>query len=425
MFGLRPRLVGIILLGVAAIVLLIGLTVAWSSVQRWRAILAVNEAGVARLGGKAAHARDRAEAAAGLLPDEAMAVLPSIEPGSAAAEARLDRLTAAIHPRDRAVVETTAAFDAALRGGAPDAIEGSDGTLIRHLQSLAKGDLPPFPSLDAGDPPQAAILSQAAQRHALAAWKAGNREQLQRGLGLVALAEPDHPEAKEIIALLALLDQGLSKASLLAVVAGLGDRGAALARRAAALSPERSTALFAAIPDALRTAEENERLAAAGALGEPGDSLETLANKALAQPTPAALAGAFKRTLDEGRIDLAKQLIEKSAEPQRRDLRIALAMHQGDVMALAALQPERTDLKLTTTTPIGRPGQVSFHLASRSGMVPRSGELRARLGGENVEPEHIRRWGSLVVIDAPLTSGTVDLEVRFDDLTVFSGSVDL
>lgn len=423
MFGLHSRLVGLVLLGISAVLLLVATLVSWNAVQRWRAIAAIDDHHLARLSGRTNSARESAETAAALLPGAAMAALPAIDPADDSAAERLDGLSRAVHPRDRAIVTTTTAFSAALRGKTGETIAGADGVLIKHLTALAKGELPVFPTLPAKDAPQAAILSQAAQRHAAAAWKAGNRDQLARGLGLVLLAHPTHAEAKQAVTLLAAIDPAGNRDTIAGLVGALGAKGPELLRRAALLAPERTTLLFALIPTDQRTPEEAQAILAGG--GSQGEKLESLVEKGLASPSPALLANLFQRCLDQDKTALARQIADKAVEPQQRDLRIALAQHLGDVLALAALQPERSDLKPTTSPPVTGPGIIAFHLATPSGLVPRVGVLRARANGEDIPADRIKRWGSLVVLLMPKVSGKIDVDVKLGDTTVFAGGVSL
>jgi len=423
MFGLHPRLVGLVLLGIAAVLLLVASLIGWGAVQRWRAIAAVNDHHISRLSGRANSARDSAEAAAALLPNDAMAALPAIDPAADNAGERLDRLERAVHPRQRAIVTTTAAFSAALRGSTGAIVDGANGVLIKHLAALAKGELPIFPPLPANDAPQAAILSQTAQRHAAAAWKAGNRDQLARGLGMVLLTRPAHAENRSLIVMLAALDVATDPAQFANAVDTLGANGLALVRRAVVLAPERAAKLSALIPPNQRTPDETQRVLAGG--GAPGETIESLVEKSLLSPSPPLFAVLFQRSLDMDKIDLARRIADKAVEPQQGEMRIAIAQHLGDVLTLTKLQPERTDLKPTTSPPVVGPGTISFHLATPAGVAPRLGELHARADGKLVPASRIKRWGSLVMLQVPDARGTIEVDVKLDDTLVFAGRVSL
>ena len=419
---LQPRVLGLILIGISAVLLLTAALLGWNAVQRWRAIAAIEDHHLARLGGHANAAREHADQAAQLLPSLAMSALPAIDPSADTAAERLAGVANAVPTGDRAIVATTAAFSGALRGKA-ETVDGADGVLIKHLAALASGTLPPFPSLPANDAPQAAILNQAAQRHAAAAWKAGNRQELARGLGLVLLTRPAHAEAKAAAAVLTAIDVGGSSETITALTSALGTKGADLLRRAALLAPERAALLLALIPADQRTPAEAQAVVGAG--GNPSEKLEILVAQGLAAPEPALLANLFRRCLDQDKPDLARQIADKAVEQQQREMRIALAQYLGDVAALATLQSERTDLKPTTSPPVGSPGMVAFHLATPSGLVPRVGDLRARANGQDVPTERIKRWGSLVVLVLPSMSGMVDIDVKLGETTVFAGGVRL
>lgn len=423
---MNPRVLGLILLGASAGFAIAGVVVAWNAVQRWRAVSAIEEYHLARLGNRLPVAGEAARAAARHLPGDAATALPAIDPAQAGAVEALERLRRQVHPRQREVVATGLAFAGVLTGSSVEAEPAAaDAPYIRHLAALAKGQLPPFPEAKTGEAPQPAIISQTAQRHVAAAWKAGDKDALVSGLGAFVLCEPRHPEHAFARALLAALNPGASpeaKAMTTNIVRNLGADTAKVVRRAVQLGAPEPGELLKLIPQDQRTPDETQRVLAAGG---DGASLEQLVQQAIKQQAAPALTVVFRRCLDADKLDLAREIVERSPEPPKQSLGIALAQHIGDVQTLARLQPDRADLRLTSTRPVGRSGMIAFHLGTRTGLVPRVGELKVSVAGQPLPPDRIRRWGSLVVLKIAETTGAPEIDVRLGDTVVFAGAVSL
>jgi hypothetical protein len=415
--GERTR--GFILLGVAAVMLTAGLLIGWGGITRWRAITAVQRYHMDLLGSKDDAARTSAKEAAALLPNDAATALAAIDPAADGADDRLERLARAVPPRQRPLVASTRSFAAVLAGKpAGDGAEGADAALLKHLVALASGELAPFPELRQGDPPAMAILSRTAQAHAQAAWNAGKPAELRAALGILALLRPQHAEIVQIKAVLAAVDPDCDAVRVLDAFTQLGDRQTAWARRLALLAPARARLFIGRIPADQRTGEENQQMQ----VGAAQDDLQQVVDRALASPGEAAVVMAFIRCTQESRLDLAAKLVEKAPEGTRQDLQLALAYQQGDFRTVAKLDPTRTDLKPAITTPLGRPGFISFHLSTPAGLVPVVGGLDVRLDGQRVAPDRLKRWGSLILVEFR-GAGEMTLEVRIGDVLVFNGKV--
>lgn len=416
----RERLLGIGMLAVAAVMLLSAASITWGAINRWAGISAVQRHHMNRLSGRPEAAATSAKEAAAALPTDAATALAVIDPSDPSCIETLDRLQRVVKPPQRPVVATTAAFASVLAGKSPSDVDGVDLTLLKHLAALQKGELPAFPSLRQGDEPTFAIYVRTCQAHVAAAWKAGKADLMLPALSTLALLDPQHAESKQIYAVLAAIHPDASKVKVLDALGRLGDaESTAMARRLAVLAPARARLVIQVIPPDKRTAEENQQIVVGGA---GSDDLKQLVDRVLAAPGEAAVVTAFIRCLQENQLELAGQLADKAPEGTKQDLQAALAYATGDVLTVLKLDPKRTDMQPTVTTPIGRPGFISFHLGTTAGLIPGSANLDIRIDGNRVAPDRIKRWGSLVLVEFN-GAGQMTLDVKIGETLVFTGKV--
>lgn len=414
----RERFLGIGLLVAAAICLLLAILIAWNGITRWRAINAANAWQMARLAGQTNDAAEAAKTAARLGAGDAALVLPAIDLNQADAD-RLSRLRRDVPTQQRRLVDAAIAFHAVLHGGNGGVLDGVDGRLLDHIVALKRGGaLPPFPELDRGDIPFAAILDRAVQTHVQAAWNAGDASALQAGLEPFVLLRPDHLERAKARTILAALAGPTAASFVHDVTAQRQD----LLRHLAQLAPDRADALIRLIPEDQRTPAEIQRLLLAG--GAAVD-LKQQVEQALANPGEAVFVVLFRRCLEEDRLDLAQRLIDKAPAGIKPGMQLALAFRVGDIATVLRLQPERRDLQPRITAPIGRENQITFHLMTEAGLVPRGDGLVVRLNEERVAPDRIKRRGSLVEIQFRGGGMTVILEVKLGERLIFAGAVRL
>lgn len=414
----RERFLGIGLLIAAAICLLLAIIIGWSGITRWRAIHAANTWQMARLAGQANEATEAASTAARLAPGDAALVLPDIELVRTDAD-RLARLRRDVPAQQRRLVDTAIAFHAVLHGDSGGSLDGVDGRLLNHLVALKRGGaIPPFPAVERGDLPFAAIFDHTVQTHIQAAWDAGDATALRAGLEPFVLLRPDHPERAKARTILA----AISGATAPSFVHDITDERNAFLRHLAQLAPDRADALIRLIPEAQRTPDEIQRLLLAG--GETAD-LKRQVEQALANPGEAVFVVLFRRCLEEDHTDLAQRLIDKAPASIKPGMELALAFHVGDVATVVRLQPDRRDLQPRATPPIGRENLITFHLMTEAGLVPRGDGLVVRLNEERVAPDRIKRRGSLVEIQFRGGGMTVNLEVKLGDKIIFAGPVRL
>jgi hypothetical protein len=415
----RERTVGIILLAVSAVLLLLAITIGWTSFTRWKAVRALNQYHLAVISGNKGAAKDAAEIAASVRDDAAL-VLPSLDLLTVDA-GMLARLRRDVPAHQRAIVDTALAFRAALQDGDATELDGADGRLLTHLAALRKGNLPDFPVLAQGDVVHTAILDRCCQAHIAAAWRAGDAKALREPLEILVLLHPDHPEFAKAQTLLAAIGRGASGTAASFSHDIIGDR-VAFYRQLVVLAPEHKTSFIRLIPENDRTSAEIQAMLMVD--GASGD-LKAQVKRAEEDPTEPTIATLFRRCMESDEDELALRLIKKAPASIKTTMQLALAIKQGDLAQLVKLQPERTDLKAKISPPIGREKTISFHLTTESGLIPRDTGLEIRLNQVRIAPERIRRLGSLIVVEFRGMAASTEMEVKLNDAVVFSGTVRL
>jgi hypothetical protein len=416
--GLRTT--GIILMVLAAALLVIALLIAWNAVARWQAIAALSGAQLARLGGDEPSARRELREAGEDLPTLPATVLPGVDLGDESAAGRLEALRARVPARDRHDVDTVLALHRALRGqDAGVEVAGSDANLLTAIRLTAKADAAPAKvAYDADLPPHVTILHAALQRQFRAAWLAGDGEAIRRSAGPLLLMAPTEPDAPRLRLILTALGPTVDASALHAAGGSIGnlDERLALIRALLRLAPVKAQdQLISLIPPERQLPEEQE----AALLGTT-TPLEQQVQKVLASPTPAALRALLDRALQAGRTDLAKQLLAKLPADAQQPVLVQLATADGDLDALIHLLGEQPELQLRISPVVVAGGHAAFHLATSSGLVPRTG-IQIRLAGKEVDPARLQRLASLVVVDLGATAGA--LEVRYGQKVVASAQV--
>jgi hypothetical protein len=416
--GLRPT--GIILMVLAAGLLVIALLVAWSAVARWQAIAALSAAQLERLGGDEQSARRDLHEAAEDLPTAPETALPGVDLTDEGAAGRLEALRPRVPVRARADVDTVLALSRALRGqDAGVEVAGSDGALLAAIRQTAKADATPAKlAFDADLPPHLAILQAALQRQFRAVWLAGDAEAIRRSAGPLLLMAPGAPDAARLrLILTALGPPGETSVlhSLGGAIANIDER-LALIRALLRLAPVKAhDQLISLIPPERQLPEEQE----AALLGTSAP-LDQQVQKVLATPTPAALRALLDRALQAGRTDLAKQVLAKLPADAQQPVLVQLATADGDLDALVRLLGDQPDLQLCISPVVVAGGHAAFHLATASGLVPRTG-VQIRLAGKEVDAARLQRLGSLVIVDVGTTAAA--LEVRSGQKVVATAQV--
>ena len=245
------RNVGIAMLVVALLVLIVAAMIGWDAVKRGMGILALDRAQAAGLTedrrAMVAHGRE----AASWLPAEPAAGIISIDLSDAAAKEQLARLELRVPLKQRPTVAAINALHQIHHGGKPGStLAAGDQAVINHLVKLSQGGkLEPL-SLPDSDPPQATLLTYAAQARFRAAWNAGDRETILTTAGELRLLMPKHPDAKGIAVVLMALTPRVPDVALSSPLNALpqGVRRDLIVLKLMALAPERSAVLKPLLP---------------------------------------------------------------------------------------------------------------------------------------------------------------------------------
>ncbi|GDY15117.1 hypothetical protein LBMAG53_39950 [Planctomycetota bacterium] len=191
-FGLVQGLVGVILAGIAVLLL-------WSSWARWTSTWAIDRINRAHLAGDYAAAREAALTARETAPGLAQTELPAADLSQAKDIARIEKLLRSSTSNDRQAIHAALGLGAVLAGKPISSdVPKADAAL---LQAVAKGT-GVVPKPVSGEPPHRAIQVVCLPRILADAWKKRDFPQVQAAAGGLLLAMPNHPERDGLILLL-------------------------------------------------------------------------------------------------------------------------------------------------------------------------------------------------------------------------------
>ena len=245
------RNVGIAMLVVALLVLIGAVLIGYDAFKRGMGILALDRAQASGLTedhrAMVAHGRE----AASWLPAEPAAGIIAIDLSDPNAKDALARLELRVPTRQRPTIAAINALHQVHHGGkSGSALAAGDQAIINHLVKLSQGGkLEPL-ALPDSDPPQATLLTYAAQARFRAAWNAGNRETIRATAGELRLLMPKHPDTKGIDVVLLALTPSVLDVALSAPLNTLppGVRRDLIVQKLMVLAPERSAALKPLLP---------------------------------------------------------------------------------------------------------------------------------------------------------------------------------
>lgn len=410
------RNLGFILFGLAAVAFLIGALVAWSAVDRWRAIAALREHHLARLQRDARGALTAGREAAALLPSAAATGLAGIDPLDKEAPARLERLRREVSTgAERTLVDVCFAFSEVARGERPTREPvGADGELIARIDRLNRGE--PDDGRMPEEAPRASTLALWLQLRVRRAWAAGDVPRLAESCGQLALLLPKHPDGERARVVAAALDATTAPDTARSLMerAGQNAEGMRFLRQLLVIAPGRAGIIVPRIPDAERTVAEREQLLLA-----TGGKLDLLVASLTETASEAVIATYAGRCFAAERPDLARKLLDRCPPETKPKLQAAIAWHEGDVTTLHELLQDRRYLPVCTR-PILRGGQAVFHVGCAAGLVPRGSAVVVKAGGATLAADRVTRRGTLV--GAPLGAGT-SIEILVGSRTVFAGEV--
>jgi hypothetical protein len=438
--ALGLRTLGFILLGIAAILLLVAVLIIMGAVTRWQAIASLDDYRLKALAGNGKEGQALAKEAATLLGSEATTALAAIDLGDPAAGAALQNIISRVPPAQRPAVETALALHQALNGQAVSSMpEGGNGAAIRHIVELAKGGKPATLELPKDSPAYATVLVMLAHRRFQAAWTSGDAQAIRQTAGELALAAPLSPHAKPLLALTRVLEPDVDTNQIRPALDLIRDADTKLmiTRALALLVPRHAVLLVQTIPADKRTPDERALLqpqstptpspgstpsaaqAQAGAANRNPD-LELVVRAAMASPTEVTLETLIARSINEGRTDLARKMLELVRVERKPQWQFLIAEAEGDLATILRLAPNKPEYQPRTSKPVFTSGAVSFHLSTSNGFVPRN-VLGVTLAGKPIPRAQVQRVGSLVTIDVGTGRGA--LEVKLADRTVLSTKV--
>lgn len=247
------RNVGIAMLVVAALMLIAAGMIGWEAFQRGMGIMALDRAQAAALGedrvAMIAHGRE----ASSWLPTEPAAGIIAIDLSDPTAKDQLARLEARVPLKQRPIVAAINALHQIHHGGRPGTVlSGGDQAIISHLIKLGQdGRVEPL-SLPDSDPPQATLLTYAAQARFRAAWNLGDRDVIRTTAGELRLLMPRHPDSKGAQAVLMALTPSVKDETLRSQINDMprGARRDLLILKLLTITPERETILKTLLPTA-------------------------------------------------------------------------------------------------------------------------------------------------------------------------------
>ena len=367
----------------------------------------------ARAGNLAGQTRE-VQAAARLLPDEAVAILPDIDLMAPEGRARLVALHARCPAAQQALVELAICLSDTLRGQAPGAVpaeDAADATLLTELARLRSGAPgTPIATLRELGAPHQSVLAAWAVADWRAAFAAQDWPRASLSAGLVTTLLPDHPDAPLVrLAALALAPDFDPDRLLHSVVAGV-DRTRLLpfAEHLARVEPGRTREIMTTVLNLTPSMTTAQRLSdEVAAVGDQGLSAAWVQQDCLAN----------------GEVGLAKSLIERMPESDRGLVQTELRNRVGDLAELCIYAAAEPACRPRISVPIVDGQLISFQLSNDYGMLPRS-NLVMTIDGAPVAPSAILRLGPVIGIRTTLHGPHV-LTVRGGEHAIYSATVDL
>ncbi len=407
------RNLGFAQLLLAAILLIIGITLAMSSWNRWTGISDIGTARSRLMEGNAEAAKSRASSAARALPNEPAAVLLDIDIAKDPDYARLETLERKTKGEQQQLVRTAEALSLIARKheGAPE-IAGADGVLLKALTELIKGSPPASIVLPKDSAPHYSVLVMTYVAQLQAALRVQDPVLVREAAGVLALLMPSHPEGRALEFVAGALDPACDLPRLQGLAQQVTDKKKlqAIAHSLAGMARERAAQLDAVVLG-INPSSSPEKL------------LELQVQAAAAQDSGVDIAGLARRCFDAGRMDLAKLLLPKMPPTALGPMRSAILNQEGDVAELAKAGMTDATLAPRASKARCRKGLIAFQLSNDLGMVPKSAII-VKLNGVDVAADKITRNASLIAIDTALT-GSVSIEVRAGNRIVYSDALTL
>ncbi len=408
---ISDRMLGIVLMIVAAVLVVVALLIGYAAVERWSGVNATRSALRAQAQGNGSRARSEASRAAALLPDEPAALLPSIDLESPSAAAKLLNLRNRVSDRQRAIVDVALQLNHALTMQPIEDVAGANGQLIASVAASSKGQLASLPVAEHGDAPYRTVLECAYAKLLQVAWSARDAGRVRTAAGALQLLSPKHPQASELMFVITALDPDIGDKELNDSAQPLPpERRAILAKLLAELAPAHAAALA------------DIAMGATPGKADPKAALAATIDRAIkGAPTASALDALCFQALDQDQPELARKVVTKM-EGAQRDRALGFINDfpgtLGDAFLAAAgeqaLLPRPSRLRAGD-------GFVAFHLSNEHGLLPKLFP-EITLNDQPVGAAQLRHWGSLIVVLTDLPR-PYTITVRVNDHVLFSQGI--
>ena len=405
---------GLVQFAIAAFLAVVSLWLIHGTWTHWSGGWHLQAAATAgRAGNPVGQARE-AHAAAQLLPDEAVAIMPSIDLQTPEGRDRLLALHARCPSAQQTLVELAICLSDTLRGQPPGAVpadDPADATLLTELARLRSGAAgAPLASLHDLGAPHQSVLEAWAVAEWRCAFAAQDWPRASRAAGLVATLMPEHPDAPLLRLAALVLAPDLDGDRLLhGVVAGV-DRARLLpfAEHLARIAPGRAPAIMTAVLSLTPAMSTAQRLSAeVAAVGDQGLSA----------------AWVQQDCLTNGQVELAQSLIERMPEADRGLVQTELRNRVGDLAELCVYAAAEPACRPRISLPVVDGALISFQLSNDYGMLPQA-NLVITLDGAAVAPSAILRLGPVIGIRTT-AHGLHALAVLGGEHPIYAGNIAL
>jgi hypothetical protein len=312
-------------------------------------------------------------------------------------------------------------------------LTGSNAALLVCADKCKRGIYTPLPTLSRDEPPHKMVLLYTLQQQFLLAWNNKDREHIWRASSAIRLLAPRHPQQQ----LIACISDALAprrkenatpastqtetknlflEASVKRIVPDSNSaRTVSVARQLMELAPENTVALLPLIPSELRTPNESALL-----LGSQNGSLENIVKIAASSGTPIpTILAVIRRCIDEKQLALAKSLVPRIPEHERRQWLIQIALAEHDLTALKQLTAEKKYSPRAYAVSVNKQ-HITCHLYSDAGIIPNA-PVEVRVDDQLIPAERIERAASFVHVTLAGEQGAITL--MCDGETLFTGKL--
>lgn len=421
---LGKRAAGWGMVGLGALLGLIGALYLWAGVSRWFAIEHLRDSRLETFADRPDVAATMARRAA-TYRNAAATAIAAIDLDDPASDRILANLERSVESYEgRRAVRNTRAFGRVLRGEAPEGnldTSTADGRLLAYMDELnrVEGDrLPSFPDLDQAPDP---VLQLAAHERRLRhAWLVGDLASIRMSAGALVTLAPGHPAGPHCDLLtyaIKPIDKDWHRLlnTIAKPVANQAERASVL-RAAARIAPANAGVLLSKVPDSQRNGEE-----LVAAMLKANASLKDIVSQAARLNDQKTLDVVAARCLKFDDIEQLSRLQSSGSPEFQKKIAIVLATRRYDIAALEKLGADISVVKPRVINLQAGFNWLAFHVVDGYGDPPRVA-IAIEANGQMVPADQIKRVGSLVWLRQP-GKGRVKLKVAIRGRTFFDQEV--